>query len=156
MKNKYKGFTLIETMLYIGLFSIIIIMVVSFMLSTQRSTVKTESQENIFRSSQFISQHIKHSISEADSLDESNTVFNDDNGTISLILSTDIKIYELQDQRLYFDNTLISNSDILITKFFVTPLYDELDIVGVKVEIELLDKSDQTITDTINILELLK
>jgi competence protein ComGC len=156
MKNRLKGFTLVETMMYIGLFSIIIIMVISFMISTQQSTAKTEKEEAIFRSSQFISQHLKHTIKEADSLDEANTVFDNDDGKISLIMPTGTKVYQLFEQRLSFDSTLISNSKILVDKFHITPIYDDLDIVGLKIEIELIDKMDQSISDTINILELLK
>ena len=141
-------------MLYIGLFSIILIIVISFMLSTQESARRTEGQENLFRSSQFINQHINIIVNEADSIDETNTVFDDDEGHLGLIIDTLPKSYQLINQRLYFDGTVISNSKIVVNKFYISPVYDELDIVGVRLDIEIADSSNLTVIDEINILKI--
>jgi Tfp pilus assembly protein FimT len=152
MKNKLKGLTLIETVLYIGLFSIILLMVVSFMLSTQQSTEKTNSSEDLFKSSQFIIQHINHTFENSYSVDEANSSFEVDSGILSLEFESVNKTYQIQDQQLYFDGVAISPPDIIVERFFLTPIYKETDITAVRFEILLRDKKNTDYMEEINLL----
>ena len=59
MKNKkLKGVTLVETLLYIGLSSIILFVVLSFMLSTQEASSRTSAKTKTHQASQFILEHL--------------------------------------------------------------------------------------------------
>jgi hypothetical protein len=152
MKNKLKGLTLIETILYVGLFSIILLMVVSFMLTTQQSTDKTERTESLYTSSQFITQHINYTFENATSVDEINSIFEIEPSKLSLSIDTLNKIYELQNDELHYDGVSISPPDISVERFFITPLYKETDIIAVRFEILLRDKKDPNLSQEINLL----
>ncbi len=80
MKNKLKGVTLLETVLYIGLFSIILFIVVNFMLTAQESSRRTNESERLHRTKHFISQHIDYSFQNSDEIDETNSIFDNDLG----------------------------------------------------------------------------
>ena len=152
MKNKLKGFTLIETMLYIGLFSIILLMAVNFMLTTQQSSEKTEERSSLHQTSQFIIQHINYTFEKASSIDEDTSTFEDDQGKLTIMVDTLPKVYELLNQELYYDSIAISPPDITVERFYLTPIYKESDIIAVRIEILLKDKKDTQLTEEINLL----
>ncbi len=152
MKNKLKGFTLIETVLYIGLFSIILLMVISFMLMTQESTANTESIEALYNSSQFITQHINYTFENASSVDETNSNFEIDSGKLTILVDTLNKVYEIQNQQLYYDGVPISPPNISVEKLYLTPIYKETDITAVRINILLRDKKNTNRTEEINLL----
>lgn len=152
MKNKLKGLTLIETILYIGLFSIILLMVVSFMLMTQQSTQRTESNASLHKTSQFIIQHINYTFEHATAIEEAGSVFEIDQGELTIIVDTLSRLYQLQNQQLLYDGIPISSPNISVEKFYLTPIYKESDIIAVRIDITLRDQDDTTLTDTINLL----
>lgn len=157
MKNRLKGVTLIETMLYIGLFSAIIIIVLNFMLSTQEATQRTDTRTQVNRVSEFVSQHIDYSFKNILSVDESNSVFNNSQGILSLNFTEGNKQYTISDSRIYFDNTPITPTSVSITELKFEPIYKGIDtIVGIKTEITVISKKDSNITETINLLSLIR
>ena len=156
MKNKLNAFTLLETILYIGLFSAVLFIVLSFMLSTQEANMRTERSENIYQSSQFITEHINYTFGKAESINEANSLFEDDNGKLSLIVNSEVKTYEIESQKLIYDSIQISSSDIIVENFYLTPLYKDLEIIGVKINIKLRDKEDSKLTEEINLLSTLR
>lgn len=144
-------------MLYIGLFSIIIIIVLNFMLSTQEATQRTDTRTQLSRVSQFVSQHINYSFNKVISVNSSDSVFNNPQGVLSLDFSDGNKQYIVQDSRIYFDNTPITPTTVSITEFIVEPVYKGIDtIVGIKTEITVVSKRDPSITETINLLSLIR
>jgi type II secretory pathway pseudopilin PulG len=152
MKNKLKGFTLIETVLYIGLFSIILLMVISFMLMTQESASNTKSTESLYDTSQFITQHINYTFENASSVDEINSNFEIESGKLTLLVDTLTKVYDIQNQQLYYDGVPISPPHITVEKFYLTPIYKGTDITAVRITILLRDKKNTNRTEEINLL----
>lgn len=152
MKNKLKGFTLIETVLYIGLFSIILLMVISFMLMTQESASNTKSTESLYDTSQFITQHINYTFENALSVDETNSNFEIDSGKLTLLVDTLTKVYDIQNQQLYYDGVPVSPPHITVEKFYLTPIYKDTDITAVRIEILLRDKKNVDRTEEITLL----
>ena len=152
MKNRLKGLTLIETVLYIGLFSIILLMVISFMLMTQESASNTESTESLYDSSQFITQHINYTFENAQSVDDTNSLFNIDSGKLTLDIDTLTKTYEMQNQQIYYDGVPVSPPSITVEKFYLTPIYKETEITAVRINILLRDKVNTNRTEEINLL----
>jgi len=152
MKNKLKGFTLLETILYIGLFSAVLFIVVSFMLSTQEANMRTQRSENIYQTSQFVTEHINYTFRKAETINEANSVFEDDDGKLSLVINGEVKTYEIESQKLMYDTIQISSSEILVENFYLTPIYKDLKIIGVKINISLRDKKDSNLTEEINLL----
>lgn len=157
MRNRLKGLTLIETMLYIGLFSIIILMVLNFMLSTQESTQKNNRRGRVYKSAEFIVQHINYSFNKALIVNEENSVFGTDIGILELQFADASKRYTVSNATLYFDDTPITPSNISVTQFSLTPMYNGVTTpIAVKIDIRLVSEEDISITDTINLLSTLR
>lgn len=152
MKNRLKGLTLIETVLYIGLFSIILLMVISFMLMTQESASNTESTESLYDSSQFITQHINYTFENAQTVDDTDSLFNIDSGKLTLVVDTLPKTYQIQNQQIYYDGVPVSPPHISVEKFYLTPIYKETEITAVRINILLRDKVNTNRTEEINLL----
>jgi hypothetical protein len=157
MRNRLKGITLIETMLYIGLFSIIILIVLNFMLSTQESTIRNNKRGDVYKTSEFVIQHIEYSFNNALSISKDNSIFNSTLGVLELQFSEGSKQYTLSNSTLYFDGVPITPPNISITKFSLIPIYNGGDLpIAVKIDIDLVSKDDPKITDTINLLSTLR
>ncbi len=157
-KRKLKGVTLIETMLYIGLFSIILLMVLNFMMSTQEATLKNNRRGAVYKTSEFLTQHLTNSFENAISIDNTNSVFGNNNGLLELNFSDGIKQYYLLNSTLFFDSVRITPPDISVTQFFLEPIYngDPNTPIAVKITIDTVSNSDSTITETINLLSILR
>lgn len=152
MKNKLKGLTLFETVLYIGLFSIILMMVINFMLTTQESTTKTEETATLHKTSQFVIQHINYTFENANSIDEIGSAFEVDSGKLTVTVDTLPKLYELQSQRLYYDGIAITPPNVQVEKFYLTPIYNDTDIIAVRMSILIRDRKVPDLTEEINLL----
>lgn len=156
MKNRLKGITLVETMLYIGLFSAIIIIVLNFMLSTQEATQRTNIRNQLNTTSEFISQHMNYTFNKTIAINNT-SIFNNDQGLLDIQLTEGNKQYSISNSRIYFDGTPITPSNILVTKFLVEPVYKGTDtIIGIRTEITLVSKQDSKLTETINLLSLIR
>jgi type II secretory pathway pseudopilin PulG len=156
MKNKLKGFTLIETVLYIGLFSIILLMVVSFMLLTQQSTENTTKTASLYKTSEFLIQHINDTFENTTVIIESESNFEIDQGKLTLTVSTLPKSYTLENTQIHYDGIPISPPEISINKFYLEPIYKETEIIAVRIELSLQDEKDTTLTKEINLLSTLR
>lgn len=157
MRNRLKGITLVETMLYIGLFSIIILIIINFMLSAQEASRRNDVNSDLSRASELISQHLSYSFDRAVSVNELNSIFDTSQGVIELNFSNKIKQYALVDSRLYFDGIPISPSTILVSQFLLQPIYkSENTIIGIRIAIELQSKKDLTFSKTVNLLEIVR
>ena len=108
MKNRLKGLTLLETVLYIGLFSIIILIVLNFMLSTQEATLRTQRKASLHQASQFVIQHITDTFNHTESVNTQESVLEEDNGKLVVVYSSENKVYEIQNSRLLFNGTYIT------------------------------------------------
>lgn len=157
MTNRLKGVTLVETMLYIGIFSVIIVIIINFMLSTQEATRRNNIESSFQRTSSFISQHLDDSFNSITSINESSSVFNNEQGVLDLLSSTGNKRYNISNSRLLFNNIPITPTDISVTSFLLTPIYkDPSSLIGVKISIILNSKKDTSLSQTINLLEIVR
>lgn len=156
--NKLKGVTLIETMLYIGLFSIILLMVLNFMLSTQEATLKNNRRGTVYKTSEFLTQHLTSSFENALSISNINSVFGNTNGLLELTFSDGSKQYSLSNSTLFFGSVRLTPPDISVTQFLLEPIYngDPNIPIAVRITIDTVSKSDPTITDTLNLLSILR
>lgn len=157
MKNRLKGITLIETMLYIGLFSVIIIIVLNFMLSTQEATQKTQSRSDVHRVAEFVSQHINHSFNKTLSVNPLTSIFDSSQGVLDLQFTEGSKQYTISNSRLYFDGIPITPTNVTINSFTVQPVYKGTDtIIGIKTDIDILSRKDPSVVDSLNLLLLIR
>jgi len=153
MKNRIKGITLIESVVYIGLFSIIIIMILNFMLSAQESTLRNIRKSNLHHSSTLIAQHFENSFDTVLGISNLNSVFDNDNGRLELLFEMGAKQYTLVNSRIYFDTVAITPPSISVTKFNLTPVYQgKVDIQGILLSVDLVSNKDSSLSERINML----
>lgn len=144
-------------MLYIGLFSVIIIIVLNFMLATQEASMRNTRRGNLNQSSEFITQHINYSFDKAISINEINSTLNNDNGVLELQFSDGYKQYSILNNTLYFDTIPITPPTIIVSNFFLEPMYDNSgSLIAIRTSILLISEGDTDLTDTINILSTLR
>ena len=157
MTNRLRGVTLIETMLYIGLFSIILMVIMNFMFSTQEATERTNARTSLHQSVEFVNQHISETFKTVQSINDVSSVYNDNNGVISIITGGISNQYTLQNSRPYYNDIPITPNTVSVSSFFLQPVYDSDNItIGVRVTSLLVSKSDSSITEEINLLTVLR
>jgi len=145
-----------ETMLYIGLFSIIILIVINYMLSMQEITLRTKRSNDIHQASEFIIRHLDYSFDHALSISDSNSIFEDDNGRLELLFDSGNKQYYLDNSQLYFNGVSITPSTVLIESFFITPVYKGSSLgIGTRIDMVLESSSDPSSTKSVDILFVL-
>ena len=153
MKNRLRGITLVESLVYIGLFTIVIIMILNFMLSTQEGTLRNIRKSTLHHSSTLIVQHFENSFDTVLSINEVNSVFDDNNGRLELFFEVGAKQYTLVNSRIYFDSVPITPPSISVTRFNMTPVYQgKPDAIGVILSADLVSNKDSSLTEKINML----
>ncbi|HCC67925.1 TPA: hypothetical protein DEP90_01770 [Patescibacteria group bacterium] len=156
MKNRLKGITLMETVLYIGLFSVITLIILNFMLSLQETTLRTKRKSDLHQASEFMIRHLDYSFTKALSINELNSVFENSNGVLELMFESGNKQYYLTDSKFYFNGTSLTTSSILVSDFFVTPVYTgSSNLTGVKINMILISSEDVNFTKSVDILLVL-
>jgi len=123
MKTKIKttnGFTLIEITLYMLIATIILFVAMNFFMNVSQTNSKSINMQEINSNIDFISGKIFATIRSADSVDDANSVFEDDAGILSLNMSdpakTPTKIY-MTDGEIYFKEG--ASEDIKISSDFI-------------------------------------
>ncbi len=153
MKNKLKGITLMETVLYIGLFSIVLFLILSFMLSTQEGNLRTQRRSTVHTSAQFLKQHFDYSFTKVIGINVATSVFNTDNSVLDLTFSSGTRKYSLSNTRILFNEVPITPSSVVVLKFFAEPIYNKKGaIVAVKVSTDILSAADSKVKETLNFL----
>jgi len=144
-------------MLYIGLFSVIIIIVLNFMLSTQEASTRNIRKAQLNQSSEFVTQHINYSFNKALSINETNSVLGDSQGILELEFVGINKQYTISNNTLYFDGVEITPPNIIVSGFLLEPAQDKDGVlIGVRTTISLVSQGDSDLTDTINMLFTLR
>ena len=152
MKNKLKGLTLLETVIYLGLFSMIMFIIINFMFSTQEATLRTQRKSLLHETSQFITQHLSYTFEEVSSIDAGNSEFLDNQGRIELVINGENKAYEIHNTGIYYDAIPLTPSNIIVNSFYIEPIYEDLDIIAVRISFILISDKDPNISETTNLL----
>jgi hypothetical protein len=157
MKNNLKGVTLLETVIYIGLFSLITIMILNFMLTTQESTTRTMRKSLIHQSKEFVIGHIDSTLNSSSYIDKDNSVFNNEDGILLVNIAGENKQYTISDSVIYYDSIPITPSSISVEGFFLEPIYDSSgEVIGVLITTTLRSNGDSSISEDINFLFTLR
>jgi type II secretory pathway pseudopilin PulG len=153
MRNRLQGVTLLETLVYLGLFSIIIILILSFMLSTQESTQRTQRKGNLHQASELVIQHLNYSMTRSKGIVEGESVFENNSGRLEVQFESTSKRYIVIDSRIYYDGIAITPPNVIVSKFWLEAVYNNHgEIVGVRTDIVLTSPRDSNITEPINML----
>ncbi len=128
---KYKkthnlGFSLVETVIYIGLMTVILFSLISLIESASTTYLILKSSRSIERSAINVIDNLNNQVSISSRIDIPNTVFDNASGSIALISydgsgnSTSTKIYLSGNQAMLSQNNVVvgplSLSDVRVTK----------------------------------------
>jgi len=154
------GFTLIETIVYIGITVMVIVASVHVMLATMGAREKTEIVSAVQQDLRFAMDRIANAILDARDIDTSGSTFGNDSGVLSLTMSgssaaLDPTVFTLSGSRIYIQEGAgvafpITSPTILVDQLRFTNL-SAIDSYGtVKVRIHATDAyagSDKTYED---------
>lgn len=125
-QNKYSGFSLVETIIYISLMTVILFSLVSLILSASSTYLILKSSRNIERSAINIVNSLNNQVSVSSKIDIPNTIFDNNAGSMALIsygdngISTTTKIYLSNNQVILSQNNVVvgplNTSDSSVTK----------------------------------------
>lgn len=83
-KQKYKGITLIEVVVYLALFALIFVGVVQFLIAVADNNTFTQNRIEIDRYKIYLYQHLEESLDWASQVDGVSSTFDSDNGVLVL------------------------------------------------------------------------
>ncbi len=125
-KNQNTGFSLVETVIYIGLMTVILFSLISLIESASKTYLILKSSRSIERSAINVINNLNNQVSISSKIDIPNTIFDNASGSIALISydgsghSTSTKIYLSNNQAMLSQNNVIvgplSLSDTRVTK----------------------------------------
>jgi len=125
MNNKQSGFSLMETVIYISLMTVLLFTLLSLIDSASRTYLISKSSRDIERSAVGVVAAFENQVNSASAIDIVNTKFDNATGSISLIAydgaghSTTTKIYLLNNQVFLDQNNIyvgpLSLSDVRVT-----------------------------------------
>ena len=124
--KKYSGFSLVETLIYIGLMTVILFSLISLIDSASRTYLFLKSSRNIERSAINIMDNLNDQAGISYKIDLPNTIFDSATGSIAMVtygranISTTTKIYLSNGQVLLSQNNTVLGplnlSDVRVTK----------------------------------------
>lgn len=157
MRSKLKGVTLLETLIYLSLFSIIIIMILNFMLATQESSQRTDRRGFVHQSSELIIQHLSDSFGKSLTISEENSTFNVPYGILQLQATSGPRKYELVNTKVLYNEESITAPNTVVTQFFLEPVYgNDNEIIGVRTDIVVRSTKDASISQNVKMLFTLR
>ena len=157
--NKYKsqGITLVETLLYIGIFTLIMFTIMNFMLSTQESNRRNDIKTEIHKTSEFLSLHLSDSFEKTLSVNKDTSIFNSNQGQLDINFSSGINQYKVSNNKILFNNIPLTTPNITVTQFLLEPVYKGTDnIIGVEITIGIQSTKNPSFSEIINLLEIVR
>lgn len=142
--RKYSGITMMESVIYLGMFALLFLTLMQFYFSIGNSNQRASATLKIQRSEIFLSQHIEDIIRKSDSYNSINSITGVDLSTIRFNYGAGYKEYYVDEGILYLDDGTniyqISPSDLEIAKFRADVIQDsELSIYRIDLTIEIRD-----------------
>jgi len=162
--KKYKAVTLVETLVYIGVFGIVFIVIMQFVIMMSDNNRLTQQRLETSRSKLFLYEHLEKSFLDADDLSSVETVFDNDNGILTITdqsISEDLK-YEIVNGSLVFtrgsNNTVdLNSSNIIVSKFYLEDILDvDSTVIGVDVLLGFSYRGSPNISESIHHLYKLR
>lgn len=149
--KKLKAITLVEQLLYLGLFGLIFVVIIEFSIDVTNNNIAARYRNHLERSNVFVYEHFEDSFFKASTIDINNSTFVNNNGKIRLLNSAIYYEYRIQNGRLIFSNNGVENyitpPDIVLDKLYFTQVYAPDDsLIGSKVEIIFRNSKQNNIT----------
>lgn len=149
-----KAFTLIETLLYLALFSIIFFSVVTFTISITESNSRAEYKNAVEKNAIYVSEHLAESFALYSTIDSATTIFDSDNSILRLGTGADYKQYSVSSGMFRVTQPTTSydllDSMVQVTQFRVVEVLDSRSVrVGARITMTFVSKKYPTIYKTI-------
>jgi len=162
--KKYSAITLVETLVYIGVFGIIFVVIIQFLIMMSDNNRLTQQRLETSRSKLFLYEHLEKSFLDADTLSVQDTTFDNDSGVLTI---TDQSIaeelhYEIVNGSLIFargsdSSIILTSTNIIVTKFYLEDILDvDLNVIGVDVLLEFSYRNSPNISESIHHLYKLR
>jgi type II secretory pathway pseudopilin PulG len=155
--QKLTAITLLETILYLGIFAVFMTVVVNFLLMATEANRKAQERAEMNRNLILIQEHLGNSVISAVSIDAANSTFENANGKLRLNLAGSTTVeYRVENNLLKFIgtdavNTTITDSRYKVTEFYLTPVNGTSgQLIGLEVRITMVPKSGAGEPRTIN------
>lgn len=138
--NFKKGFTLIESLVYIAIFAVVFTVIVQFSLNLRENNQVAGLRKELGDLIITVDSSMNESFSESGSIDEVGSVFNNDNGVISLNLidGSNVK-YSLNSGKIQIERNGVVNylttADFNCTKLYAEQILDP-DLAGVRLTVK--------------------
>ncbi len=161
IKGNTKGITLLEMLIYLGLFTIIFTTIVTFVLTVAQANQLANRRKGIEKTLIFVNEHLADSFTKVNSVDTANSTFLNNTGVLRLLPSTGYLEYKVVNGKLNFTNASGISNDITTNEFTVNKFYLEEvkntagTTVGVKLTFQITSVNNNT-TDTIQTLYTFK
>lgn len=159
LNSMFNGITLVESILYLALFAMIFVVIIQFSLSVSEGNRIAKDAANFELSTVSLSRHMQNTMKYVESIDDVNTVFENDNGHLYLLENGNTYEYFLQNQQLYYsDNGVvskISTNENNVSKLNIEKVQlSDGTVAGVRVTIrvESLNDSDRNSEFTTTLL----
>jgi len=139
--KKLKGTTLIEIVIYLGLFGFIFTTIILFFYAISEFNRNNKYTIDVEKQSIFVVEHLEESFKKANTIDQLNSQFDSDNGSLTLIKSDGSTIkYSISNNRVLSTTTTtdyLTSADFTITKLRFEKVLNGTTLIGVKFELTL-------------------
>lgn len=142
MENRYKGITLIELVIYLSLFTLVVMVIVQFFAMVVDKNVHAERMLEQSRNELYISQTINQLSEKLNSINFNNSIAGNDNGKIVFQSGGDNVEIFLQNNVLYLRESNVdyrlSVPQVIVEKFLLETLRNQAnEIIGYNITLNL-------------------
>lgn len=156
IRSKFKkGFTLVETILYIALFGIIFLTIIQFSFTIADYNRDTGTRIDIEKALVFIDEHMANTFRNAKSVNVTGSTFNSNNGILTLDMSANTSDYKISAQKLIYENNGSSfnlTSGVLnINQFYIEQVKSTKDssVIGIRLTLKISSRINPNVSRTI-------
>jgi len=159
-KKSFKAMSLIEVVVYLALFGVIFLLIIQFVIDTNKNNNFARHRNIIEKTSLFILRQLDLNVKPGIVLNEIESVFDSNQG--KLVFSKDSVVYQyyIQNDRLFF-NEGTNNSEMLdpnmkINAFLIEKVINNDQTVGLRITLELESISLDTVNKNVTTMYLIK
>ena len=142
------GITLFEVLLYVALFGLIFVTILQYATTITQFNRTARERTVLGKQILFVDEHIRDTVARSMQIQESQSIFNANMGTIQLDSGVGIFRYLVSDGRLLFfedsDAESITDPSCRVTRFYLEPVMNDVDeLMGFRLQLTVEMQSDE-------------
>lgn len=154
--RKYKGITLIESTVYLGIFAMLFLAMMQFYFTIGTSNQRSSAQTTLQKNKIFLSEHTELTIRDSDGLDVANSIIETDSSSVRFHQGDSYVEYYVIDGVLYLDDgnvaTRLTPPTVEVERFRADLTQDsDNTLYYLQLQIDLRDKNIDTIQQEIEL-----